>query len=545
MLAVLPFENLGAADDEYFADGLSEEITARLAGVSGLGVIARTSVMQYKDSNKSVQTIGAELGVDFVLEGTVRWQRGAGAEASRVRVTPQLIRVSDATHIWADVYDEPMTAVFQVQTRIAEGVVRELDIALLEPDRAELAEAPTSNMEAYDYYLRGKNKGNESGAYDEASLEIAAQMFRRAIELDPEFVAAHAELSRVHSDMYWFHIDRTEERVLEAKRVAERALAIDPESPDAHGAMGWYYYHGRSDYAPAMESFSKALKERPNDAGIMSGVAFVQRRRGDFEGAMANLKKAYELNPRSSELAYSVAETYYLLRRFDESMAVLTPAIAEFPGHEQMRNDAAFVYLYHHVDIAAARRMLLEGLRVRRTDQVLFRQWEVEMCARDYNAALRQLDSIGEKPWEDQFQFSSSSQNYAITYRCMDQFEEARAYFEKAREELVPLVNSAPNDPRYRSALGIVYAGLAMRDEAVAEGERARELQPMSADAMKSPYRTQAMARIFVLLGENELAIDELETLMGVYSQFNPGTLRLNPIWDPLRGNPRFAALVK
>jgi tetratricopeptide (TPR) repeat protein len=167
------------------------------------------------------------------------------------------------------------------------------------------------------------------------------------------------------------------------------------------------------------------------------------------------------------------------------------------------------------------------------------------MCARRFNAALQLLESKAKADFENQFMFSSASQNFAITYQCMRQLDEARAYFEQARGELVPLVNARPDDPRYRSALGIVYAGLGMRDDAVREGEKGRELQPLSADAMKAPFRIYAMAQIFLLLGEDELAIDELESLMAIHSDFNPGVLRMSPLWDPIRSNPRFVALVE
>jgi len=190
MLVVLPFENLGSSEDEYFADGITEEITVRLAGIKGLGVIARTSAIQYKNIKKNIQQVGKELNVDYILEGTVRWQRLSEGQ-SRVRVTPQLIKVSDATHLWASIYDKDMADIFQVQSDIAKQVAEELGIALLEPERRALKDKPTDNLEAYDYYLRGIEYINRG--VTEKNLRIALQMYQKSVDLDPDFASGLCE----------------------------------------------------------------------------------------------------------------------------------------------------------------------------------------------------------------------------------------------------------------------------------------------------------------------------------------------------------------
>ncbi|MGB5891051.1 MAG: serine/threonine-protein kinase, partial [Thermoanaerobaculia bacterium] len=215
MIVVLPFENLGPAEDEYFADGISEEITSRLAAVSGLGVISRSSAMQYKENRPSSQQIGQELGVDYVLEGSVRWERAADGP-SRVRVTPELIRVVDDTHVWSDRYDRELERIFEVQSDIAEQVTRQIGVTLLDPERELLAARPTDNVEAYQVYLRALESLNHPDQ-SERTLGTAVELFRRTTELDPEFALAWARLSYAISRYNWFSAGFGTEWVLEAR----------------------------------------------------------------------------------------------------------------------------------------------------------------------------------------------------------------------------------------------------------------------------------------------------------------------------------------
>jgi serine/threonine protein kinase len=223
-LAVLPFENLGPPEDEYFADGITDEINARLAGIGQLGIIARNSAIQYKKTSKTIKQIGEELGVDYIMSGTIRWQKSA-AGAGRVRVTPTLIRTSDSTTVFANIYDETMAEIFQVQSDIAKKVVDALGIALVEPEKRSVEARPTENMQAYDYYLRG-NDLDDRGGNAEEYLRLAIEMFEKAVGLDPGFLQAHANLARMHAEYYWFHFDRSQERVAKAKEEADKALSL-------------------------------------------------------------------------------------------------------------------------------------------------------------------------------------------------------------------------------------------------------------------------------------------------------------------------------
>ncbi len=275
MLVVLPFENLGQPEEEYFADGLTEEITSRLAEISGLGVIGRSSAVHYKNASVPIRQIGEELGVDYVLEGTVRWEGSAHSE-SRVRVTPQLVRVADATHVWTERYEEALAGVFRIQSDIAEQVARAMEITLLEPEREALEANPTENLEAYDRYLRGNDYFDRG--FSGENLHIAGQMYEQAVALDPNFALAYAKLSEVHSTTYWYYWDRTDERLARA-RAAE-----------------------------------------PDDGELLALLADVYRRQGSWDRALESLLKARNLDPRSSLLPLELGVTYFfqaLLEKYE------------------------------------------------------------------------------------------------------------------------------------------------------------------------------------------------------------------------------------
>lgn len=255
-LVVLPFENLGPAEDEYFAAGITDAITARLATIHGLAVISRQSAMQYKKREKTAQQIANELRVDYILEGTVQRERPSDPN-SRVRIIPQLIKASNDTHVWAQAYDNDMSEVFRVQSDLAERVAQALDITLVERERRALQSRPTENMEAYDYFLRGSEYRHRSEG--ENDCKIAIQMYERAVELDPKFALAYAQLSRSHAIMYWHYYDRTGERLGMAKKAVDRALQLAPDSPETHFALGHYYYHCQSDWDRALEEFGKSV----------------------------------------------------------------------------------------------------------------------------------------------------------------------------------------------------------------------------------------------------------------------------------------------
>jgi non-specific serine/threonine protein kinase len=538
-IAVLPFENLGATEDEYFADGITEEITARLASIRGLGVIARTSVLQYKDTDKSIERIGDELDIDYILEGTVRWQK-TGDGASRVRVTPQLIRVSDATHVWANVYDEPLTAVFDVQSDIATSVTRELNVALLEPDRRYVEARPTDDLEAYDFFLRGQEYFLRG---ENASTQIAAGMFEKAVERDPEFAEAYAMLSSAHFGIYWFGVDRTDERLALAADALAKAVELDPNSFTTRMAMGYDYYHGKLDYDRALEQFEKAKQLQPGRMDPYAAIGYVQRRQGKWEECLTNQKRALELDPRSSHLNYEIGETMIDLGRYEEAEGYLDRAIELEPDSE-MPHVWKYVLSLLHADLENARAAIDAAPPAPWFRDVGIAQ--VYFLNRQFEKSLAVLNAATLPSFSTHFEHKPIAELKAHTYRAMGDAARAQAYFDSSRVDLEALVAAHPDDARYRSALGIAYAGLGRNENAVREGKRGVELMPVSKESKRGPHRRYDLALIYMLSGDYRAAVDELEYLLSIpASPVTVPLLRINPQWDPLRDYPPFQKLIE
>jgi serine/threonine-protein kinase len=314
-IAVLPFENLSPdPENEFFTDGMHDEIIAHLSRIADLKVISRTSVMEYKGRSENLRTIAEELEVTNILEGTVRRANGT------VRITTQLIDALADEHLWTEVYDRNLSDVFAVQSDVAQQVAVALRATLTPAEREVIEERPTENLEAYDLLLRGWDYVERRG-----NLRIAIDMFERAIELDPDFALAYAALSRVHSSIYLSAEDRTAQRLALAKEAADQALAIDPDLPDAHGALGLYYYRGHRDYDRALEEFSIAQKSYPYP---LADIAWIERRRGNMERAAAILEDHVRRDPRSYGILEELGLTYVYLRRYAEAEGYCDRAIA-------------------------------------------------------------------------------------------------------------------------------------------------------------------------------------------------------------------------
>jgi len=542
-LVVLPFENLGSTEDKYFADGITEEIMSRLSAIHTLGVISRTSAIQYKNSNKTIQQISKELGVEYVLEGTVRWDRPPEG-ASRVRVTPQLIRVSDDTHLWSDRYDAVLANIFQVQSDIAEQVAKALDIALLEPERRAVKARPTENIEAYEYYLRGNDYFHRSSL--ESDLRIAIQMYEKAVELDPAFALAYARLSEVHADMYWFYYDRSEERLAMAKKAVDEAFRLNPTLPEAHLALGHYYYDGLLDYDRALEQFAIARKSQPNNSDLLLFIGAVQRRQGKFEEALANIKRASELDPLSNHLTLELGGMFMLMRNYPEALRYLNRAISLAPDVPDPYVGKATLYLYWEGSIGKARAVVedaLKNIRSPEESSIVDLLIDLDVYEGNYQKALDRL-SLKSKDIDDQRYFIPRAIRYARIYGYMNENELAKKYYDEGRNILEAKIQQQPDDARFHSAFGITYAGLGRKEDAIKEGKSGVELLPLNKDALRGYRRVSDLARIYVMVGEFDRAIDQIEFLLSRPGPLSIPLLRIDPDWAPLRGHPRFKKLL-
>jgi serine/threonine protein kinase/TolB-like protein/Flp pilus assembly protein TadD len=544
MLAVLPFENLGALEQEYFADGLTEEVTNRLSGLSGLGVIARTSALEYKKTTKTLRQIGSELGVGYVLQGTIRWGT-SGEGGTRIRVSPVLVKVSDGTQVWAQSYEVVFSDVFKIQSDIASQVAGALGVTLLQPERQSLEASHTENSEAYDFYLRGNDYSRRS--YRQQDFQIAIQMYEKAVELDPKFSSAYARLSEMHSAMYWFHYDHTKERLAKAKAAVDEALRLDPDLPAGHASLGYYYYWGFLDYDNALREFALVQKSQPSDTRILLGVGSVQRRQGKFDLAAATMTKASELDPRSSELARNTSETYRLLRDYSNAEHFIDQAITLAPDLPEGYYEKALLELLWLGDPKPARAVIQQASSIAGAEgnmAILFTRAWIETFGGNYKEALAVASSGPEKPYDDQFQFIPKAQLLAAIHGLMGKQSLERASYDSARAVLEKRVKEQPDDGRFHSALGIAYAGLGRKEDAVREGKLGVELLPIPKEAWRGTYRVRDLARIYTMVGEQSAALDLLEDLLSRPSDLSGPWLRIDPTWTPLRDNPRFQKLI-
>jgi eukaryotic-like serine/threonine-protein kinase len=540
MLAVLPFENLGSPDDQYFATGMTDEITSRLSTIKDLGVISRTSAMQYEKTNKSIKQIGQELGVDYILEGSIRWSHSEAS--SKVRVTPQLVRVSDDTQIWSDNFDRVIDDVFSVQSQIAESLIAQLGINLVPKQRESLKAAPTQNIEAYQAYLKGSQVFNVS-TYDEKNIRGTIEEYLRATQLDPGFALAYAQLARSHLFLFHEGYEPTQERLLLAKEAADRALQLKPDLPEAIVAMGYYYYHGLGDFDKALQYFEKASAIGPNNVEPIAGLAYIERRKGKFEDSLRHFDQLFQLDPRSADFRSEAAAVLIRLRRYAEAERLLNQSLdlRSAVYVYGMKRDLAIIW---RGDLEKARKALEE---MPEEEMPFFQRFwiEQEILERNYSAALARLDRFPIEVFQEEGLFLPRVLLRAQVLSLLKREGEAREDYEKACIFLEEKVKERPKDSAVHSSLGIAYAGLGRKEDAIREGDLAVRLRPMSRDAFTGPGPLFALADIYSRVGEYEKALHEIEHLLSIPSWFSVNMLKLDPSWDSLRSLPRYKQILE
>jgi TolB-like protein/Tfp pilus assembly protein PilF len=534
-LVVLPFENLGAPEDEYFADGLTDEITARLADLHGLEVKSRQSAYAYKDSELTAQQIGAELDVAYILEGTVQRER-PGDPASRVRVIPQLIRVADDAHVWADTYDDEMSEIFRVQSEIAEQVAQALDITLLEPERRSLRRRPTQNLEAYEYYLRGNESWRQS--LWPVAARAAADAYARAVELDPDFAVAYAALSRAR---VWLHFRGLSTDLSSALAALDEATRLGPELVETQMARGYYHYYGDQDYGRALEVFRAALRRQPNNAEALGIVGAIHRRQGVWDEAIASVERAVELDPRNQLLVAMLARTYEWMRRYREAERHWDRLIAIEPRNPSFYAAKANNILLDDGDIERARGVVRDASsQVDPASVLVFERVLLRLFGDEYAAGLDRL-SLGQGLDTARYFLTKAQFNAQ-----RNQIGSARAYYDSARAALEGMVGQGPAAYGRRAyELAVAYAGLGHAEEAARVARRAVGLYPVSGDAVLGVNLIAGLAEVYTMIGDYDAAIEQLEYLLTVPSAVSVSLLRVDPLWDPVRGHPGFDALLE
>jgi TolB-like protein len=540
-LAVLPFENMGRPEDDYFADGITDEVRGKLAALPGLQVIASTSSNQYKKTAKNARQVGQELGAQYLLVGKVRWEKAAGGQ-SRVRVSPELVQVATASTKWQEPFEAALTDVFLVQADIAGRVAKALGVALGASDRERLAARPTADQAAYDVYLRGNEAANGFDHVLIVELRQAIGFYQRAVALDSTFALAWAQLSRSHSFAY-YNGTLDPEHARGAQDAAERALALAPGLAEAHLALGDYYNFVRKDWTRALEEYDAGRKLAPNNADLLKGMALVARSQGRFEQSQALLRQAQTLDPRSIPTARRLAWILIYLRRYAEALEAAERGLALDPRAPDVHETKAMVFLAQG-NLQRARAVLAAAQReVEPTILVAFVASYYDLFWALDDAHQQLILRLPPGPFNDDRLTWGLA--LAATYALRGNTTRARAYADSARLDAEARIRDAPNDGLLHVYLGLALAYLARKASAVREGERGGALLPIGKDAYQGAYVQHQLVRIYLLVGELEKALDQLEPLLEMPYYLSPGWLRIDPTFAPLKGNPRFGRAVE
>lgn len=536
-LVVLPFQNQGPSSHAYFADGISEEITNRLASVSSLRVIDRRSAAQYRGSTKSSREIGDDLKVEYLIEGSVRWD-GSTREHSSVRVTAQLVRVSNGVVLLPYDTTAPVNDVFTIQASIAQQVTEKLSVALLPPERRRLATQPTENIEAYRTYLQGNVAYDRSWA--RRDVETAIGFYEKAVELDPKFALAWAKLGKTHCWMNQLRLDLSENRLVKAKTAADRAIALDANLAEAHVALGLYWYWGRDDYDRALVELTRAAALEPSNAEAFHQIGNVRRRQGRWGDAIASYRMSADLNPWSHRAWFTLGETLLIVREYDEAATTLSRVTQLAPDFLEGYLQQARVAVSSHGDIEAARKFIMMA-----EERIPPADWRAPMAE-----WVRIINGRNVQQYVDRLRpgaYGLDSANYhVVKARFLLQMGArgaAAVQFDSARTTLEDVRDRQPGEFLPHAALGTVYAGLNRPADAVASAHRAIELMPVEKDALDGPGMLYNLAWVYALLGNADSAAVYLHRSLSIPSYYSINLVRADPLFASFVSTPQFRDL--
>jgi TolB-like protein len=540
LIAVLPFENMGDSADAYFADGITDAVRGKLTSLSGLRVTASNSSSEYRRTSKTPREIARELGVDYLLVGKVRWAKSADG-TSRVQVSPELIQASTEEAKWQQSFDAPLTDVFQMQSDIAGRVASALNVALGSNEQRQLSERPTQNLAAYNAYLRG----DALDAFlqgDPVTLRQAIAFYERATALDPGFSLAWSKLSRSYSLAYANGVP-TPEGAEMARKGAERAEALAPNSAEGFLALGDYHHGVTGDNARALAAYSEGLRVAPGNVELLDASVGVEQYLGKWDSALVHARGSVALDPRSANSVRRLGVSLLYLRHYPEARAAFDRGLALAPANLILLEDRAMTELAAG-DLAAARAVVAAAPRdVDPASLVAYFANYQDLFWVLTDAQQQLLLRLTASQFDDDR--ATWGLVLAQTYRLRGDMGRARAYADTAATEFERQLKAAPNNPQLHvlRGLSLAYAG---RDaEGIGEGERGSTLLPLAKNAFLGVYLQHQLVRIYLLTGRNEKAIDALEPLVKMPYLLSPGWLRIDPAFVPLRGNPRFERLVQ
>jgi tetratricopeptide (TPR) repeat protein len=373
-------------------------------------------------------------------------------------------------------------------------------------------------------------------------------MFEKAIKLDPNFVQAYIKLTIAHASAYWEHFDHTEERVLKAKQTLDKAIQLAPDLPETRLASGAYYYHCKMDYENALSQFKILLEKQPKNSEALAFIGYVQRRKGNFNVTISYLKKALEIDPRSSLTAYNIGATNSLIRNYQEAENFYNKAISLSPDVFHPYSEKAYLYLYWEGDTKKARAVLEEASRncPSLDEHLIVYPWIlVEIFDGEYQEALNRLSLVHSEAFQYETYFVPKAQLYAQIYALMGDKQREQEYYNLDRIYLENKIREQPDDSRLYSALGKAYAGLGFKEKAIQEARKAVELLPISKEAVRGFWRVRDLALVFVMVGEYEKAIDQIEYLLDIPGDLSIPFLLIDPSWASLKEHPCFQMLME
>ena len=545
-IAVLPFEN--RSEDKanaYFADGIQDEILTRLSKIADLKVISRTSTQHYKSAPENLPEIARQLGVAHILEGSV--QKSGGV----VRVNVQLIKAANDSHLWADTFDRKLTDIFSVESEVAKAIADQLRAKLTGREEQEIAAKPTDNPEAYDAYLRGLAYTLKS--VDTPAIALAAQKYlREAVRLDPKFALGWALLSYVDARGYRTQsLQPTPGLREEARQAAETALTLQPSRGEALHAKGYYHYACLKDYDTAVRYFEQARQLLPNSSQILESLAYLERRRGQWDRSESYFQEAERLDPRNLHLLTQHAATYVNRRRLPEALRKLDQILNIIPDDpDTLSQKAAIAQAQGNLPRAA---LLLAPLHLSADNpyvletqvyQAILERHTAPIIARLKEILANPAPTLGYINGELRF-FLGWAQEVAGDHPA------AQKSWQQARSELEPFLKEQPENSYLIGDLALVNMGLGDKAAALALSERAMAANPIEKDRSTGPASLEILARVAAQMGEPDRAIAALQKLLSIsYASpffggpLNAALLRLDPMFDPLRNDPRFQKLV-
>ncbi len=531
-IAMLPFEDAGPEDEAYLADGLTDAVSAQLAGLPGLRIVPVSRSVPRTDSARSASDIGGELGVEYLLTGSVRFE-GPTDPSGRFVVVPRLIRVADDRVVWTQTFDRAMPQFFGLQAVIAREVAGALRVEVTDMAWAARGAAGTADLDAYRFYLRGNDfiRFNE----DEERLRLAESSYLAALDLDSTFGEAWAKLSTVHTQLWFHRYDASDERLEWAREAAERALRNHPDLPETYYALAYYQYQGRGDLRQAQRYFEQTLELQPNHVRALFGLASVLRRQGRMVEALARFEELTVLEPLDANYVFSAAFTQQLLRNYPESERLYEEVMRRASDLPMLYFARAHLALGQTGSVTEARSVLLQGSGAAvDNDHTRFLQAKLDLMAGRFQEVLATTDAWGIEVLDAQVLYIPVAWLRAAAYHGLGETDRARVEEQIALRLLEARVRDAPRDARAHGALGRVYATLGRADEAVESAERGTELTPLNRDAVVAPFRMEDLAAVHVLNGQFQEAIAALESLLAVPGVFSLGHLRADPLWAPL-----------